>query len=105
MNLQRPNSGESTHTANRSKDVVPCSGICTVCVDGCQGNCEIFKAVCMIRAMMIPGMAGKNIGKWTSGDYKGRWSECVPAPGVSLYRLYLYPETLSAAILSIKQSA
>ena len=44
MNLQRPNSGESTHTANRSRDVVPCSGICTICIDGCEGNCEVFKA-------------------------------------------------------------
>lgn len=58
MNLQRPNSGESTHTANRSKNVVPCSGICTVCVDGCQGNCEIFKATFRGREVIYPGPFG-----------------------------------------------
>jgi len=44
MNLQRPNSNDATRTANRSRSVVPMSGLCTRCVDGCNGNCEVFKA-------------------------------------------------------------
>ena len=59
MNLQRPNAGESTQTANRSRDVVPCSGICTICVDGCQGNCEIFKASFRGREVIYPGPFGE----------------------------------------------
>ena len=58
MNLQRPNSGESTHTANRSRDVVPCSGICTICIDGCEGNCEVFKASFRGRELIYPGPYG-----------------------------------------------
>jgi glutamate synthase domain-containing protein 2 len=59
MNLQRPNAGEATQTANRSRDVVPCSGICTICVDGCQGNCEIFKASFRGREVIYPGPFGE----------------------------------------------
>jgi glutamate synthase domain-containing protein 2 len=59
MNLQRPNSSEATHTANRSRDVVPCSGICTICVEGCQGNCEIFKATFRGREVIYPGPFGE----------------------------------------------
>ena len=44
MNLQRPNSDEATRTANRSRSVSPGSGICSRCLDGCTGNCEVFKA-------------------------------------------------------------
>ena len=38
MNLQRPNSNEATGTANRSRSVVPMSGLCTRCTDGCRGK-------------------------------------------------------------------
>jgi glutamate synthase domain-containing protein 2 len=58
MNLQRPNASEATHTANRSRDVVPCSGICTICIDGCEGNCEIFKATFRGREVIYPGPFG-----------------------------------------------
>jgi len=44
MNLRRPNADESTGTFNRSKSVVPMSGICSRCLDGCRGGCETFKA-------------------------------------------------------------
>ncbi|MCK4924309.1 MAG: FMN-binding glutamate synthase family protein [Spirochaetes bacterium] len=66
MNLQRPNAGEATHTANRSRDVVPCSGICTICLDGCQGNCEIFKASFRGREVIYPGP----FGEMTAGGNK-----------------------------------
>ena len=42
MNLRQPNANEATGTFNRSKSVVPLSGICTRCVDGCRGGCEIW---------------------------------------------------------------
>jgi len=34
-NLSRPNSNDATGTANRSRSVVPMSGLCSRCVDGC----------------------------------------------------------------------
>jgi glutamate synthase domain-containing protein 2 len=58
MNLQRPNSSEATHTANRSRDVVPLSGICTICIDGCEGNCEVFKSSFRGREIIYPGPFG-----------------------------------------------
>ena len=59
MNLQRPNSGDATGTLNRSKDIVPCSGLCSICKDGCTGNCEIFKASFRGREVIYPGPFGE----------------------------------------------
>jgi len=42
MNLRRPNANIVTHTFNRAQNVVPMSGICTECLDGCKGGCEIW---------------------------------------------------------------
>ncbi len=58
MNLQQPNANEVSQTANRSRSVVPGSGICTRCVDGCKGNCEIFKATMRGREVVYPGPFG-----------------------------------------------
>jgi glutamate synthase domain-containing protein 2 len=58
MNLQRPNANEATRTTNRSKSVVPMSGICTRCIDGCTGNCEIFKSTFRGRELIYPGPFG-----------------------------------------------
>jgi len=55
MNLQRPNANDATRTANRSKNVVPMSGICSRCIDGCTGNCEIFKSTFRGRELIYPG--------------------------------------------------
>jgi len=59
MNLQRPNANEATRTANRSRSVVPMSGICTRCIDGCTGNCEVFKATFRGRELIYPGPFGE----------------------------------------------
>ena len=59
MNLQRPNSNEATRTANRSRSVAPESGLCTRCVDGCTGNCEVFKATFRGRELIYPGPFGE----------------------------------------------
>ncbi len=59
MNLQRPNSNEATRTVNRSRSVVPASGLCTRCIDGCTGNCEVFKATFRGRELIYPGPFGE----------------------------------------------
>ncbi len=59
MNLQRPNANDATRTFNRSKNVVPGSGICSRCVDGCKGNCEVFKATFRSREVIYPGPFGE----------------------------------------------
>ncbi|HHQ44872.1 MAG TPA: FMN-binding glutamate synthase family protein, partial [Candidatus Altiarchaeales archaeon] len=59
MNLRTPNSNEAVGTYNRSRNVVPMSGICSRCVDGCQGNCDIFKASFRGREVLYPGPFGE----------------------------------------------
>ncbi|WP_031385446.1 FMN-binding glutamate synthase family protein [Desulfonatronum thiodismutans] len=59
MNLNKPNANEATQSFNRSKSVVAMSGICTRCVDGCRGNCEIFKSTFRGREVIYPGPFGK----------------------------------------------
>jgi len=45
MSLSRVNSSAATLTKNRTEDsVVPASGMCVTCVDGCIGMCEIGKS-------------------------------------------------------------
>ncbi|MFB3883311.1 MAG: FMN-binding glutamate synthase family protein [Armatimonadota bacterium] len=58
MNLQRPNSNDVSQTSNRSRSVVPGSGICTRCIDGCRGNCEVFKSSFRGREVIYPGPFG-----------------------------------------------
>ena len=58
MNLQQPNSGDVTQTTNRARTVVPGSGICTRCVDGCKGNCEVFQAAFRGREVLYPSPFG-----------------------------------------------
>ncbi|RLC95483.1 MAG: FMN-binding glutamate synthase family protein [Chloroflexi bacterium] len=59
MNLQRPNANEATRTANRSRNASPLSGLCTRCIDGCTGNCEVFKATFRGREVIYPGPFGE----------------------------------------------
>ncbi len=58
MNLQRPNANDATRTVNRSRSVVPSSGLCSRCIDGCTGNCEVFKATFRGRELLYPGPFG-----------------------------------------------
>ncbi len=58
MNLLQPNANEATQTQNRSRSVVPTSGLCTRCLDGCRGNCEVFKATFRGREVIYPGPFG-----------------------------------------------
>ncbi len=54
MNLERPNANDVSQTTNRSKNVSPNSGLCSRCIDGCQGNCEVFKATFRGREVIYP---------------------------------------------------
>ena len=58
MNLQQPNSNDATRSSNRSRSVVPMSGLCTRCIDGCRGNCEVFRATYRGRELIYPGPFG-----------------------------------------------
>ncbi len=58
MNFQRPNANDATISVNRSRSVVPQSGLCSRCVDGCVGNCEVFQATFRGRELIYPGPFG-----------------------------------------------
>jgi glutamate synthase domain-containing protein 2 len=59
MNLRRPNASAATGTFNRSRTVVPMSGICTDCLDGCKGGCEVWLASFRGREVIYPGPFGE----------------------------------------------
>ena len=58
MNLGVPNSNEALQTKNRSRNVAPQSGICSRCIDGCKGNCDLFKATFRGRELLYPSPFG-----------------------------------------------
>ncbi|MGV8074418.1 MAG: FMN-binding glutamate synthase family protein [Syntrophobacteraceae bacterium] len=59
MNLSTPNANEATLSFNRSKSVVPTSGLCSRCIDGCRGNCEVFRSTFRGREVIYPGPFGE----------------------------------------------
>jgi len=59
VNLRQPNANEATGTVNRSRNVAPCSGICTRCLDGCKGSCEIWLSSFRGREVLYPGPFGE----------------------------------------------
>jgi len=54
MNYQQPNASDVSGTANRSRNVAPQSGLCSRCIDGCRGNCEVFKSSFRGREVIYP---------------------------------------------------
>lgn len=58
MNLQRPNANECLETENRSTCISPQSGLCTRCMDGCKGSCDVWKASFRGRELLYPGPFG-----------------------------------------------
>ena len=55
MSLSRLNSSAATLTKNRTEDSVsPFSGMCTTCIDGCIGMCEIGKSAYRGPEMIYP---------------------------------------------------
>jgi len=59
MNLCRPNANEALQTKNRSRNVAPQSGICSRCVDGCKGNCDLFVSTFRGRELLYPSPYGE----------------------------------------------
>ncbi len=59
MNYQIPNANDATLSANRSKSISPASGICSRCIDGCRGNCEVFRATFRGRELIYPAPFGE----------------------------------------------
>ncbi len=59
MNLRQPNASAANGTFNRSKSVVPMSGICSDCLDGCKGGCEIWLSTFRGREVLYPGPFGE----------------------------------------------
>ena len=59
MNLRAPGGNDATRTFNRSKNVVPCSGLCSRCLEACRGNCEVFKSSFRGREVIYPGPFGE----------------------------------------------
>ncbi len=66
MNLNRANANEALLSKNRSRSVAPQSGICSRCVDGCKGNCDLFQSTFRGREMLYP----KPFGEITAGADK-----------------------------------
>ena len=65
-NLRRPNADEATGTFNRSRSIVPFSGLCSRCIDGCRGGCEAWLASFRGREVLYP----KDFGYVTAGADK-----------------------------------
>ncbi len=59
MNLRKPNANSAIGTFNRSRSVVPMSGLCTDCLDGCKGGCEVWLASFRGRETLYPGPFGE----------------------------------------------
>jgi glutamate synthase domain-containing protein 2 len=59
MAFQTPGSNDAIQTSNRSRNVSPLSGICSRCIDGCRGNCDVFKASFRGREVIYPSPFGE----------------------------------------------
>ncbi len=55
----QPNASSATATKNRVHDAAPQSGICSVCLDGCPGPCEVGKSSFRGREIIYPAPFGK----------------------------------------------
>ncbi|MFP3043102.1 hypothetical protein LQZ19_14910 [Treponema primitia] len=110
MNLQRPNGNDATRSVNRSTNVVPSSGLCSryhsgYGAGGFSSEDGVFKAlalgspyvkaVCMGRALMIPGMVGKNIALWIKD---GNLPKTVSDYGNSLEEIFVNYEKVKSIV-------
>ena len=73
MNLDHPNANDAMGTKNRSRNVVPQSGLCSRCIDDCAGNCDLFNATFRGREMLYPGPFG-SITAGSDKDYPEDYS-------------------------------
>lgn len=58
-NLRVPNGNDANGTFNRSRNVVPGSGLCSACHDGCTGGCEVWLASFRGREVLYPKPFGE----------------------------------------------
>ncbi|RKY40345.1 MAG: FMN-binding glutamate synthase family protein, partial [Candidatus Omnitrophota bacterium] len=58
-NLRKPNADDATLTFNRSRNPVPSSGLCSKCVDGCTGGCEVWLSSFRGREVLYPQPFGE----------------------------------------------
>lgn len=88
MEIGIPNVSSATGTKNRVPDPAPYSGICSVCLDGCPGLCEIGKSSYRGREVIYPSPFGK-ITAGATKRYPVDYSHlniqgtCVGAVGIS----------------------
>jgi len=68
MNLYSPNANESVKSGNMSRNVASQSGICSRCVDGCRGNCDLFQSTFRGRELLYPSPFG-NLTAGADKDY------------------------------------
>ncbi len=66
MSLTKVNATAVTGTRNRIRDIAPYSGLCSACLDGCPGLCEVAKSGLRGREMLYP----QPYGKITAGAQK-----------------------------------
>ena len=66
MSLGKVNATSVTGTRNRIGDVAPYSGICSACLDGCPGFCEVAKSAIRGREVLYP----QPFGQITAGAQK-----------------------------------
>jgi glutamate synthase domain-containing protein 2 len=66
MTLAKVNATAATGTRNRIGDVAPYSGICSACLDGCPGFCEVAKSGLRGREVLYP----QPFGQITAGAQK-----------------------------------
>ncbi len=59
MNSGQPDASSATGTENRVPDTAPASGICSVCMDGCPGHCEVARSSYRGREVLYPMPFGK----------------------------------------------
>jgi len=61
MSFSRVNASAVTGTRNRvaAHDVVPFSGLCAECLDGCMNGCEVWKSSFRGREVLYPSRFGK----------------------------------------------
>lgn len=83
----QPNASSATGTRNRVSDAAPYSGICSVCLDGCPGFCEVGKSSFRGREILYPSPFGKITAGATKAypvDYShlNILGTCVGAVGV-----------------------
>ena len=99
-NLRRPNASSATRTYNRFRSVVPMSGLCSNCLDGCRGGCEVWLSSFRGREVLYPGPFGRitagadknypvdyshiNIQGYAVGA-KGLPEEVAPGPDTAIF--------------------